>query len=485
MKFEIPSGAKHILQTLTDAGYEAYLVGGCVRDLLRGAEPHDWDICTSACPNDTEACFAGCRIIETGLKHGTITVLDSGEPYEITTYRTEGPYSDSRRPDFVNFVTDLEEDLARRDFTMNAVAMGLDSNLRDPFGGADDIKAGLIRCVGEPMQRFQEDGLRVMRALRFAAVFDYAIEEKTVQAIHKGCSMLDRVAAERINVELCKLLVGKNAGEILRQYPDVFCQFWPELKPLVALEQNNPWHCWGGWEHTIHAVEAAPADLILRLTMLLHDIGKPNCKSTDENGIDHFYGHSAVSAKLADQMLRELKFDNRTRERIVALVEYHDVQIPYRDRSIRKWLSRLGLEAFFQLLEVKRADGMGQACKLVNERLAELKKMKVTAEKIVNQGQCLTLKDLAVNGRDVIAAGVAPGPEVGQVLAELLKQVLSDNIQNEREILLKSVLKLRYSPTGDMDAALRSDTNEVEPDTSSGDVRVIRYKGAKHVDRQH
>ena len=439
MKFEIPAGAQKILQTLIDADYEAYLVGGCVRDLIRGVAPHDWDICTSARPEETENCFAGHRIIETGLKHGTVTVLEDGEPYEITTYRTEGPYSDRRRPDYVKFVSDLKADLARRDFTMNAIALGLDGSLRDPFGGAGDIQAGVIRCVGEPTQRFQEDGLRVMRALRFGAVFGYEIEEQTAQAIHENRHMLEHVAAERIHVELCKLLVGEKAGDILRQYPDVFCQFWPQLEPLITLEQNNPWHCWGGWEHTIHAVEAAPPELILRLTMLLHDIGKPSCKSTDENGIDHFYGHPAVSAKLADEMLQSLKFDNKTRERVVTLVEYHDVQIPNRERSVHKWLGRLGPETFFQLLEIKRADGMGQAYELVKDRLAELEEMKSKAEEIIAQGQCVSLKDLAVNGRDVIAAGIAPGPEVGRVLDRLLEQVLNGEVSNEREVLLKVV----------------------------------------------
>ena len=414
-------------------------MGGCVRDLLRGVEPHDWDICTSALPEETEQCFVGQRVIETGLKHGTVTVLVEGEPYEITTYRTEGPYSDSRRPDFVRFVPNLEEDLARRDFTMNAIAMDLEGNLRDPFGGADDIKAELIRCVGEPDQRFQEDGLRVMRALRFAAVFGYKIEKQTAQAVHENRAMLNRVAAERINAELCKLLVGQSAGDVLRQYPDVFCQFWPQLGPLVMLEQNNPWHCWGGWEHTIHALEAAPADVTLRLTMLLHDIGKPACKSTDEQGIDHFYGHPAVSARLADKMLRALKFDNKTRERVVLLVERHDVQLPPRSQVIRRWLNRLGSEAFFQLLEVKRVDNMGQAPEKVRDRLAELDMIRAKAERILAERQCLTLKDLAVNGRDVIAAGIEPGPEVGRVLEKLLERVLSEDIPNERKILLKLV----------------------------------------------
>ena len=436
MKFNIPDGARHILQTLNSAGHEAYLVGGCVRDLLRGVELHDWDICTSARPEETERCFAGRRIVETGLKHGTVTVLVEGGPYEITTYRTEGPYSDSRRPDYVRFVPDLEEDLARRDFTMNAIAMDLEADLRDPFGGAKDISSGLIRCVGEPGRRFQEDGLRVMRALRFAAVFGYAVEGRTARAVHENRAMLDRVAAERINAELRKLLVGKGVGDVLRRYPDVFCQFWPQLGPLVALEQNNPWHCWGGWEHTIRALEAAPADVTLRLTMLLHDIGKPACKSTDEAGIDHFCGHPAVGAQLADRMLRALKFDNRTRERVVLLVERHDVQIPNREHSIRKWLGRLGPEAFFQLLEVKRADGMGQDLEKVQRRLDELDEIGAKAEQILAEGQCLTLKDLAVDGRDVIAAGVEPGPEVGRILDGALGQVLNGEAPNERSALL-------------------------------------------------
>ena len=451
MKFDLPAGARRILQTLKVAGHEAYLVGGCVRDLLRGVEPHDWDVCTSALPEETERCFADRRVIETGLRHGTVTVLEEGGPYEITTYRVEGPYSDSRRPDFVRFVSGLEEDLARRDFTMNAIAMDLQGNLRDPYGGAEDIKAGLIRCVGEPGRRFREDGLRVMRALRFAAVFGYEVEGQTAQAVHENRAMLDRVAAERINGELCRLLVGKNAGDVLRRYPDVFCQFWPQLGPLVTLEQHNPWHCWGGWEHTIHALEGAPADVTLRLTMLLHDIGKPACKSTDEKGIDHFYGHPAVSAQLADQMLRALKFDNKTRERVVLLVERHDAQLPPESQVIRRWLNRLGPEAFVQLLEVKRADGMGQAPEKVRDRLAELDGIRDKAERILAERQCLTRKDLAVNGRDVIAAGIEPGPEVGRVLTGLLEGVLSGELINRRDVLLKRM--------------------DVSPDSGSGGIK--------------
>lgn len=442
MRADIPAGARHILETLTAAGHEAFLVGGCVRDLLRGTEPHDWDICTSARPEETKSCLAGRRMLEAGLKHGTVTVLEEDGPYEVTTYRADGPYSDGRHPDRVQFVSRLEADLARRDLTINAIAMGLDGQLRDPFGGAEDIRSGLIRCVGRPVQRFQEDGLRIMRALRFGAVLGYEIEENTARAIHRERAMLDRVTAERINSELCKLLLGDRVGAILRRYSDVLCQFWRSLGPLVTLEQNTPWHCWGGWEHTVRAVEASPADLILRLTMLLHDIGKPGCRSTDEKGIDHFYGHPAAGARLAGQMLRALKFDNRTRERVVTLVEYHDLQFPCQESSVRRWLGRLGPEAFFQLLEVKRADNMGQPHEKVQDRLAELEELRALAERIVAQGQCFSLKDLEVNGRDVLAAGVPAGPQVGRVLNDLLERVLSGELPNERDILLASIPKI-------------------------------------------
>ena len=437
--YDIPSGAAYLLRTLTAAGYEAYLVGGCVRDLLRGAAPHDWDICTSARPEETESCFIGQRVLETGLRHGTVTVLMDGAPYEITTWRAEGPYSDGRRPDRVDFVPDLKQDLARRDFTMNTAALGLDGVLRDPFGGGDDIKAGLIRCVGDPGRRFQEDGLRLMRALRFAAVLGYTLEDRTARAVHRCRAMLDRVAAERIREELCKLLTGQNAGPVLREYPDVIWRFWPELEPLAGMAQNNPWHCWDGWEHTLHALEAAPGHAALRLTVLLHDIGKPRCKSTDENGIDHFYGHPAVSAELAEQLLRRLKFDRDTIKQVVTLVELHDAPLPRDGKGLRRWLGRLGPETFSRLLEVKRADMLGHTPEKAAASLAELDGIRAEAERTAAEGQCLTLKDLAVSGRDVIAAGAAPGPAVGRVLDRLLERVLGGELPNRREILLEQI----------------------------------------------
>ncbi len=434
--FSVPEGARYILETLNAAGYEAYLVGGCVRDLLRGTVPHDWDVCTTARPEETLACFPGRKVIETGLRHGTAAVALEDGSYEVTTYRSDGAYSDGRRPDSVTFLPELEGDLARRDFTMNAVALSPDGALRDPFGGAGDIERKLIRCVGDPDARFREDGLRIMRAVRFAACLGFELEPRTAAAVHRCKDMLDGVSAERIQSELCRLLTGPGAGRVLRRFPDVFCQFWPELGPLAALEQNNPWHCWGGWEHTVRAVETAPPEPILRLTMLLHDVGKPSCKTTDENGIDHFYGHAGAGAELADSMLRALRFSGADRRRVVELVRLHGVELVPGSRSARRWLNRLGPEEFFQLLAVKRSDNLGQAPELVRERLAALEELRAEAEEILARNQCFSRKDLAVNGRDVLNAGVPAGPEVGRVLERLMERVLSGEVPNRREELL-------------------------------------------------
>lgn len=439
MSDQIHPGARRILQTLGDAGFEAFLVGGCVRDMLRGTLPHDWDICTSALPEQVEGVFAGMHIIETGLKHGTVTVMENKVPFEITTYRTDGPYTDGRHPDGVRFVTSLREDLARRDFTMNAVAMDLNGRLCDPFDGASDIEQRQIRCVGDPDRRFQEDGLRVMRALRFASTLGFSIEKETAQAIHRNRGRLSSIAAERINTELCKLLCAPGAAAVLREYPDVLWEFWPELKTLYGMEQRNPWHCWDGWEHTLHAVDAAPPEVILRLTMLLHDIGKPETKTTDEAGIDHFYGHSAVSAQLAAKMLRRLKFDNDTRSHVLLLIKHHDTPLEPREKAIRRLLNKLGPEDFYRLIQVHRADQMGQAYEKVKDRLGLLEQVRQVADEIIAQQQCFSLRDLAVTGKDVMAAGIPAGPQVGRVLQALLDRVINGELPNDREVLLEAI----------------------------------------------
>lgn len=435
----LPAPVACLLSKLHTAGFEAYAVGGCVRDLLRGAEPQDWDVCTSALPQEIKTCFAGVPVIETGLKHGTVTLRLEKQSFEITTYRADGPYSDGRHPDAVRFVPSLTEDLARRDFTINAMAMDLSGAVIDPFGGAADLRNRVIRCVGDGERRFREDGLRLMRCLRFSACLGFAVEEATAQALRRSLPMLDRVAAERIRAELCKLLMGQDRVAVLRGYPEVFCRFWPELEPLVTLEQRTPWHRYGGWEHTLHALAAAPEDLTVRLAVLLHDVGKPACKTTDEAGVDHFYGHAAAGAALADQMLRNLKFDNDTRKHVVKLVERHDAPILETEQSVRRWLGRLGPETFFRLLEVKRCDAIGQENAETPNRLRALETLRALARTVIAQGQCFSLRDLAVNGRDVIAAGIPPGPRVGDVLADLLERVVNGQLPNRRETLLKEI----------------------------------------------
>lgn len=442
MGISIPEQAERILVRLEAEGHEAYLVGGCVRDLLRGMKPQDFDICTSALPEQTRACFRDCRVVETGLKHGTLTVIEAGIPYEITTYRVDQGYSDGRHPDAVTFVSSLHEDLARRDFTVNAIALDRNGDLHDPFHGQEDIQAKIIRCVGDPDQRLQEDGLRVMRGLRFASVLSYTIEAETAAALHRNRGMLKRVAAERVRVELCKLLPGGGAAQILREYPDVLLEFWPELEPLMSLEQHNPWHCWDGWEHTLHTIDAAPQDPLLRLTMLLHDIGKPACKTTDGWGIDHFHGHPALGAKMADQMLRSLRFDNDTRLEVTALIAEHDAKLPAEDSAVRRKLNKLGPERYFRLLEVKRADKLGQNQEKAAPELAELPKLRAMAEEILAEGQCLSLRGLAVNGLDVMSMGIPPGRAVGRILNALLDRVLDGEVPNERDALEPLIAEL-------------------------------------------
>lgn len=445
---KIPCGARAILSRLNAAGFEAYLVGGCVRDLLRGIEPNDWDICTDALPEEVERCFAQQRIVETGLRHGTVTIFVQGEGYEVTTYRTDGTYSDGRRPDFVSFVCDLTQDLARRDFTMNAIAMGLNGALCDPFGGQEDIRARVVRCVGVPERRFREDGLRVMRALRFASSLEYAIAPETAQAVHAQRDMLRCVAPERIRVELCKLLTGQNAGQILRAYTDVLCVFWPELACMQGVQQRNPWHLYDVFEHTVRAVEHAPFDEALRLTLLLHDIGKPQCMTVDAAGIGHFYGHPEKSAAMADAMLRRLKFDNATREQVVELIGCHDAELSPAPRTVRRWLARLGPERFFQLLQVQRADCMAQHPEKVQARLEALQRVARYAQTCIDTGACLSLRDLAVGGRDVLALGIS-GPAVGTVLRELLDRVIDGALPNDRQALLREAVRIT---TGGPDA---------------------------------
>jgi len=433
---KIPESVQIVLRELEAAGYEAWCVGGCVRDALLGRTPGDWDVTTSAAPEETMSIF-GERALPTGLQHGTVTVKSGHESVEVTTYRIDGAYHDHRRPDCVIFTRTLEEDLRRRDFTVNAMAMSLRGELRDPFGGQRDLQGGILRCVGEPDRRFDEDALRILRGLRFAAVLSMEIEPETAAAICRKRELLAEIAPERIQVELLKLLRGSGAAEILRRFPDVIGVFWPEVLPMVGLDQRNPHHCYDVWEHTLHTLNAVPPDEVLRMTMLLHDIGKPQCFTVDERGTGHFYGHSERSCALADAMLRRLKCSTQFRETVVRLVEWHDREIPRTEKGIRRALRALGEEDLRRLIAVKRADNLAQA-PAYRDTQREIEKAEEILERQLAEDCCFSLKQLAVKGSDLIALGYS-GPVVGKLLAELLDGVVDGILPNEREALLAEI----------------------------------------------
>ena len=431
---EMPKYVKFVLESLEAAGYEAWCVGGCVRDTLLGRVPEDWDVTTSAMPEETVAVF-GNHAFPTGLQHGTVTIRAEHKSVEVTTYRVDGTYHDHRRPDSVTFTRSLGEDLKRRDFTINAMAMNLRGELQDLFGGQQDLKAGILRCVGDPNRRFGEDALRILRGIRFAAVLGFTVEPETGKSIHQNRELLREIAVERIQMELMKLLCGRNAAEILRQYPDVISVFWPEVLPMIGFDQRNYHHCYDVWEHSLHALAAIPPEPVLRFTALLHDIGKPHCFTVDEKGVGHFYGHGAISRQMADQMLQRLKCSSDFRETVVRLVDWHDRNIPRTDKSIRRALGKLGERDLRRLIDVKRADNLAQAPEF-HDRQLELDKAERILEKLLKENACFSLKQLAVNGKDLTDMGLF-GPTVGVALKTLLDKVMEEELPNERKALLK------------------------------------------------
>ena len=437
MVLNLPPQVKTVIEKLSAAGHSAYAVGGAVRDLLRGVEPHDWDITTDALPEETAACFAGYRVIETGLKHGTVTVLLDGMPLEITTYRLDGGYSDHRHPDNVIFTDRVEEDLARRDLTINAMAYSPLRGLCDPFGGAEDLKAGRIRCVGDPVRRFDEDALRILRAIRFASTLGFTVEPATDAAIRSGTPLLAAVSAERIFVELSKLLCGSRAGALLRDYADVLFFLAPALAPMRGCAQRHERHIHDVWEHTLAVVDAIPPEPHLRLAALLHDSGKPQCKTTDDAGIDHFYGHSVKSVEIADAMLRQYKTSNRLRQQVCTLVESHDF-VPDRisRRTYRKMIQTLGEESVRDLFRLREADLRAQNPAFLAEGLAQNAAGLAVVEALLAETPAFGLKDLAVNGSDLAAIGIPPSPRMGAILERLLDEVQADKLKNEKNALL-------------------------------------------------
>ena len=433
MNMALPSGVADVLRRLRDAGHAAYAVGGCVRDCMMGLVPTDYDVATSATPEETLRVFSGERVIETGVKHGTVTVLADGAGVEVTTFRVDGAYSDTRRPDAVAFTLSLSADLARRDFTVNAMAWDEREGLVDLYGGAADIGGRVIRCVGDPDTRFREDALRILRALRFAAVLDFSIEAETAAALRRNAPLLEKISAERVNIELCKLLCGKNARAVLLDYGDVLGVPIPEILPMRGFDQHNPYHIYDVWAHTAIAVESAPPTVVLRLAALLHDVGKPPCFTLDEGG-GHFYGHAKAGAEMADAILRRLRFDTATRERVVLLVREH-CGFELTERAVKRALNRLGPEAYFELAALMRADNLAQSPAL-RHRQAWIDEMERLGREILNQDACFSLKDLAVNGDDLIAAGCAPGPALGAALKTLLDAVIDGRAENEKAALL-------------------------------------------------
>ena len=436
----LPGKVWELMNRLSEAGYAAYAVGGCVRDTLLGKEPKDWDICTSALPEEIGRVFAGERMIGTGLKHGTVTVIQERIPYEITTFRIDGEYSDHRHPDQVAFVDRVDEDLARRDFTINAMACDREGKILDLFSGEQDLADGIIRCVGDPEKRFEEDALRILRAIRFAATLDFTIEEGTAKAIRKLYPTLSRVAAERKRTELLQMLCGTAAGRILREYEEVITFLIPCLKELVGYDQENPHHKYTVWEHTVRAVENVPPEPDLRMTMLLHDSGKPAARTTDERGIGHYPGHQKASVQLAAEALDGLKFDRATRERVLRLVEGHDIPLSPEKKILTRRLNQFGERDLRALFAIHRADRIATGTRNpehATERCAELN---AALDALLAEKPCYTLKDMKINGQDLIDLGYR-GPKIGRKLEELLGQIMDGNIENEREALLRAAKK--------------------------------------------
>ncbi|MDE7331464.1 MAG: CCA tRNA nucleotidyltransferase [Lachnospiraceae bacterium] len=438
-RIHLPEKVSFIINKIMEAGYEAYAVGGCVRDSLLGREPDDWDITTSASPGEVKSLFK--RTIDTGIAHGTVTVMLDGEGFEVTTYRIDGVYEDSRHPKEVTFTASLTEDLQRRDFTINAMAYNEQAGLADVFEGQKDIERKLIRCVGNPKERFGEDALRMMRAVRFSAQLGYEIEEKTREAIKELAPNLAHISAERVQTELVKLAVSRHPENLRTAYETgITAVILPEFDACMETAQNNPHHCYTVGEHILKSMQEIKGDKELRLAMLFHDIGKPVTLSEDREGIHHFHGHPGVSEKMAGDILHRLKFDNHTINMVTKLVKYHDYDVEPEERSVRRAVLKIGEDVFPYLFDVKQADIRAQSVYMRREKEAKLEAVRQVYHRIMAQNQCISLKMLAVSGKDLIdEAGMKPGRELGLALKKLLDMVVDDPSLNEKEILLKTV----------------------------------------------
>lgn len=442
MKFELPDPVLEVIEKLEICGFCGYLVGGCVRDFLLGTNPLDFDMTTDATPTEVKECFRDYRVIETGIAHGTVTVILEGFPIEITTHRIETGYSDKRHPDTVLFTKNIEDDLARRDFTINAMAYHPGKGLIDLFGGKKDLEEGVIRCVGDPKCRFNEDALRILRGLRFASVLGFDLEENTRRALFENRELLKAISVERISIELTKLLCGKNVKNLLIEAVPVLGVMIPELLPMKDFDQKNSHHCYDVLTHTAVALENIQPIPHLRWAMLFHDVGKPGTYTEDDRNIGHFYGHSQLSEKIAVSRLHALKMDNKTISQVGTLVKYHAAPLEPSKKSIKHWLNRLSQPLFLDLLAIKHADISAKSPGKVKQ-LEILEVVEGLLKEIISENECFSRKDLAVNGRDLMAMGIENGQEIGRILDVLLEKVIDGKFENTREILLEKARSLK------------------------------------------
>ena len=443
IEINLPDDVQEIMSVIKEYGATSYVVGGCVRDSILGKEPHDWDICTPALASELLVEFEerGYRVIPTGLQHGTITVHLNDNNYEITTFRRDGEYSDGRHPDTVEFTSDLIYDLERRDFTINAMAYNSEEGLVDPYCGYEDIQDRRIRCVGNPDDRFQEDGLRILRALRFSVQLNFFIDEFTERSMLDNKELINNISIERINSEFVKMINAEYISSfVIYSYNRIISEFIPEIVPMVSFDQHNPYHYLDVFAHSCQVLTICRiynADLITKLAAFFHDIGKPHCYQDDKNGIRHFKGHGKISADMTDVIMRRLKFDNDTRDKVVQLVYYHDASFEVGKKYVRRWLNKIGVDQFKRLLVLRRADIMGQSEIHREERIQKLDAVKTCLEEVLKEKPAFSVKDLEIDGKDVMKYMLMDEcPEVGYWLKHILKQVIDGHLQNNREDLI-------------------------------------------------
>ena len=436
IKIKMPDDVRYIIQTIRAGGYAAYIVGGAVRDCIMKHTPKDWDICTSATPDEVINIFSDYKIIPTGLKHGTVTVMMNDAAYEITTFRAVLNGGVNRQK--INNADLLADDLSCRDFTMNAMAYSDEEGLIDLYGGRRHIRLKTIECVGNPIERFEEDPLRILRAVRFASQYSFRIEASARHAMFPMAEQLKTVSAERVRDEFCKILMGNSFSSAVTDNYLILCKIIPECADMIGFEQKNPYHDFTVAEHTCRALKSCyRCDLIVKLTIFFHDIGKPHCWQVDKDGIMHFKKHAVKSAEIADKVMARLKFDNDTREKVLQLISCHDAELFLNEGNVKKWLNKLGAEQFYRLIQVRNADIRGQKKELDRNRILRIDMIRQLTDKVIAEAQCFSLKDLNIGGSDLISIGYKQGVEIGNVLRKLLQLVIDGEITNDKDVLLQ------------------------------------------------